>query len=102
MNSELLVVRVLNPRIGEGVVAALKLSRSDTNAGEARAHLEPGSFGADVEDGEQIVALAHLDNRPTRPGNSLAPFGDDPHDRLGVQAGRRNRLLHLEHRLEEL
>ncbi len=50
----------------------------------------------------QILAFDRLDHRATGAGQPLAALSDDPHDCGGVEPGRHDRLLHLEHRLKEL
>ena len=91
-----------DPGIGEGIVAALQLSGPHADAGEAGAQLEPGRLGPDMHQRNEILSLDRLDHRAAGPGKPLAPLGYDSHDGRGIEAGRRDRLLHLEHRLEEL
>ena len=71
-------------------------------AREAVRQPKPGRVGADVNLGDHIVAFDRLDHRAARAGESHAAVGDHPHDGVRVEARRRYRLLHLDHRLEEL
>ena len=88
--------------IREQVVGALQLAGADAEAGEAVGEPEARRVGADVDLGDQLLALDGLDDRAGGAGEAQASVGDHPHHRSRVEARRRHRLLDLDHRLEEL
>ena len=88
--------------IGQQVVGALQLAGADAETGEAVREPEARRLGADVDLGNQLLALDGLDDRAGGAGEAEASVGDHPHHRSRVEARRRHRLLDLDHRLEEL
>jgi hypothetical protein len=55
-----------------------------------------------VHQRHQLVALDRLDDRPGGPGEPLAAVGDHPDHGGGIEPRRRDRLLDLDYRLEQL
>ena len=96
------VTVVGHPGIRQDVVGALQLAGADAEPRQAVGHPEPGRVGPDVHLGDQLVALDGLDHRAARPGEPEPPVGDHPHHRAGVEPRGGDRLLHLDHRLEQL
>ena len=88
--------------IGGHVVGALQVAGADGQPRQAVAQPEPRALDADRHLGDQLVALDQLDHHAGGAGERPAPLGDDPHDRGRIEPGGGHRLLHLDHRLEQL
>src|SRR6187397_1098754 len=99
---EIAIGLVPDSRIIVGVVTALQLAGPHTKPGQTPVQLEPGCLAADAQQRYYLVPFHSLDDGTARVGERLTPLRDYPHHGLGIESGRADRLLDLEHRLEQL